>query len=205
MDPLTARDAARISDDVEAEAFMAMWEVAPPALRARLGLRIEKVADTVLLLAPGLPTPMFNRAIGLGMRDRASARDVQAIADVFRQAGCKSWWLHWNPLAEPAGLAQEIEAAGFTLPARRSWAKMLRGPETPPAIRTDLRLAPATPAQAAEVAKVAVQSFEMPPFMTDWLQELRTGPWRMYAVTEGDAVIGHMRRRFGACSGSRSR
>ena len=90
MEPLTARDAARISDDVEAEAFVAMWEAAPPALRERLGLRI----------------------------------------------------------------------------------------------------APAVPAQAEDVARVAVQSFEMPPFMVEWLQQLRTGPWRMYAVTDGGAVVG---------------
>jgi hypothetical protein len=190
MEPLTARDAARISDDAEAEAFVAMWEAAPPGLRERLGLRIEKVADAVLLVAPGLPTPMFNRAIGLGMRDRTSVRDVQAIAEVFRAAGCKGWWLHWNPLAEPASLSEEIEALGFTLPARSSWAKMLRGPEAPPAIATDLRIAPAAPAQAEDVARVAVQSFEMPPFMVEWLQQLRTGPWRMYAVTDGGAVVG---------------
>jgi hypothetical protein len=190
MEQLSARDAARISDDVEAEAFVAMWEAAPPALRERLGLRIERVADALLLLAPGLPTPMFNRAIGLGMRERATARDVQAIADGFRQAGCKNWWLHWNPLAEPAGLAREIEALGFTLPARRSWAKMLRGPEALPAIATDLRIAPATSDQAVDVARVAVQSFDMPPFMIEWLQRLRTGPWRMYAVTDGAITVG---------------
>jgi hypothetical protein len=190
MEKLSAREAARISDEVEAQAFIAMWDAAPAGLRERLGLRIERVADATLLLAPGLPSPMFNRALGLGMRERAGIGDVQSIAGIYRQAGCKSWWLHWNPLAEPPGLAQEIEALGFMLPTRRSWAKMLRGPETLPEIATDLRIAPATAAQAAEVARIAVQAFEMPPFMVEWLQQLRTGPWRMYAVTEGDAVVG---------------
>jgi hypothetical protein len=190
MDTLTALEAARISDEVEAEAFVAMWEAAPAALRQQLGLRVERVAGAVLLLAPGLPTAMFNRAIGLGLRERATVRDVQAIDEEFRAAGCKNWWLHWNPFSQPAGFGAEIEALGFTLPARRSWAKMLRGPEAPPAIATDLRIAPATEAQASDVARVAAQAFDMPPFMAAWLQELRTGPWRMYAVTEGDTVVG---------------
>ncbi len=190
MEKLAAREAARVSDEVEAQAMIAMWDAAPAGLRERLGLRVERVADATLLLAPGLPSPMFNRALCLGMRQPAGMGDVQAISDVYREAGCKNWWLHWNPQAEPTGLAQEIEALGFTLPARRSWAKMLRGAEAPPAIATDLRIAPATPAQSGEVARIAVQSFEMPSFMVAWLQQLRTGPWRMYAVIDSDAVAG---------------
>ena len=190
MESLTALEMARISDDVEADAFIAMWEAAPAALREQLGLRIERIADAVLLLAPGLPSPMFNRAIGLGLRQPASVRKVQAIAEVFRAAGCKNWWLHWNPQAQPGGFDQEIEALGFTLPKRRTWAKMLRGPEPPPAIATDLRIAPATPDQASEVARIAVLAFEMPPFMSEWFQGMRSGPWRVYAVIDGSTVAG---------------
>ena len=185
-----ARTAAFIADDVEARAFEALFDAAPRALRDRLGLRTERVAGALLMLAPGIPDPMFNRAIGLGLVEPATPQDVQAIAARFREAGCRNWWLHWNPHAGPAGFTAELERMGYTPPRRRSWAKMLRGPVDLPSIATDLDIAPAGPRQAGDVARVTSQAFDMPAFMVDWIQQLQGGPWRMYAVSEGDTVVG---------------
>lgn len=187
---LSTLEAARVADEVEAQAFAEMYAAAPAPLRERLGLRVERVAGATLLLAPGLPTPMFNRAIGLGLRQEATQQDIQAIAETFRLAGSANWWLHWNPHATPSGLPAQLEAMGYVHPARRSWAKMLRGPEAPPPIATDLQIAPATDAQALEVARIAAQAYEMPAFLVEWLSRLHGGLWHMYAVTQGRQVVG---------------
>ncbi|ROZ72747.1 hypothetical protein [Ramlibacter sp. WS9] len=188
---LSAHGAATVADDAEAAAFAELYACAPPALQSRLGLRVERIADATLLLAPGLPESMFNRAIGLGLRQEAGAAQVDAIVQAYRAAGCPTWWLHWNPHSTPESLPAMLPSMGFTQPARRSWAKVLHGPEPAPKIPTDLHIAPATASQLGEVIRAIVTAFEMPPFMADWLAALHGQPhWRVYAVTDGALVVG---------------
>jgi len=190
MQALSVRDKACISDAAEARAFRALWDAAPPALAAQLGLRIVDVADATLLVAPGLPTPMFNRALGLGLQQPATPDQVEAIAAVYRAAGVTNWWLHWNPHARPEGFGAALEARGFRAPQRRRWAKMWRSPVDPPQVETTLRIEPAQGEAALQVARIATAAFEMPPFMADWLARLTVDPWRMYAIRDGSAVVG---------------
>lgn len=191
---LSPHDAAMVADDAEAAAFADLYACAPPPLKSRLGLRVKRLADATLLLAPGLPTSMFNRVIGLGLRQQASAAHVEAITQVYREAGCGDWWLHWNPFAAPASLPAQLPAMGFVQPARRSWAKVLRGPETLPRIPTSLQIEPAEQQQVGEITRAIAGAFQMPPFMADWLTALHRQPhWRLYAVTDGTQVVG------GAC------
>ena len=191
---LTALQAATLADDAEALAFADLYDAAPTDLRAGLGLKVERIADACLLMAPGLPASMFNRAIGLGLRRTAGVADVEAVVDAYRRAGCASWWLHWNPLASPADLPARLPEMGFTVPARRSWAKVLRGTEAPPPIATDLRIEQAANAQVAATAQAIATAFEMPPFMAGWLASLHGRPdWTMYAASDGAEVVG------GAC------
>lgn len=191
---LSAHQAAVIADDAEAQAFDDLYAAAPEALRSRLGLRVDRSADATLLLLPGVPSPMFNRVIGLGLKRPASESHVEALARCYRDAGCATWWLHWNPHAAPAELASRLPAMGFTLPARRTWAKVLRGTEPPSRVETDLKIAHATDAQAPEAVQAIVEAFDMPGFMADWLRCLHGRPrWRIYAAMDGAQVIG------GAC------
>ena len=180
-----------MADEAEILAFADLYDAAPDALRQQLGLRVARVADACLLLAPGLPTSMFNRAMGLGLQSETDAADVDAIVREYREAGSPTWWLHWNPHSLPAGFADALPAMGFTQPARRSWAKVLRGTEAPPQIATDLQIAPATDAQADAAVQAMVKAFEMPPFMAGWLRSLHGRPgWRMYAACDGAEVVG---------------
>ncbi|HWP12044.1 MAG TPA: GNAT family N-acetyltransferase [Ramlibacter sp.] len=188
---LSGHAAAVIADEAEALAFADLYAAAPQPLGSRLGLRVERVADATLLLAPGLPSSMFNRAIGLGLRQPASTPEVDNIAAAYRGAGCRDWWLHWNPHASPAGFPSRLLQMGFTQPARRSWAKVLRGAEPPPHVPTDLKIAPATDAQAAPAIQAIVEAFGMPGLMAEWLGCLHGRPrWRLYAATDGEDVVG---------------
>jgi GNAT superfamily N-acetyltransferase len=191
---VSAHAAAVIADDAEAQAFADLYAAAPAPLQAQLGLRIERAADATLLLAPGMPSMMFNRAMGLGLRQPASETQVEALIGRYRSAGCAGWWLHWNPYAAPAELVSRLPAMGFIQPKRCSWAKVLRGTEPAPQVETDLHIAVATDAQAREATQAMVEAFDMPGFMVEWLRCLHgRAHWRVYAATDGAKVVG------GAC------
>lgn len=188
---LSPRDAARLADQVEAQAFADLYAAAPAGLQTTLGLQVRQVAGATLLLAPGLPTAMFNRVIGWGMASGAELAALDELTAAYREAGSKTWWLHWNPFASPADMPARLQERGFSVPARRSWAKMLRGIAPPPEIPSDLAIAPATDDQADAVAQAIAQAFEMPPFMAQWLWALHGRPrWRVYAITAQGEVVG---------------
>lgn len=188
---MTPRDAAYLSDIVEAHAFADLYSAAPAQLQAQLGLRVATVADATLLLAPKLPTPMFNRAIGLGMAVPATDQSLEAIRAAFGDAGVASWWLHWNPHSKPDDFPERLRKQGFVEARRRSWAKMLWRGSTPPQISTDLRIEPVGDAQARETTKTIAQIFEMPPPLAEWIASLHGRPgWRLYAVMDAGAIVG---------------
>ena len=190
----TPREAAIIADQVEADAYADLFDAAPASVKAATGLRIERLAGMTLLIAPRLPATIFNRGIGLGMEQTGEESDVEAVVDAYRQAGVRPWWLHWNPFAQPAQFPDRLRAMGFTEPARRAWAKVLRGSEPPPQIATDLRIAPARDEQIDAVMSSVAQAFGMPPVMAQWLAALQgRRRWNVYSVSDQDRPVG------GAC------
>jgi hypothetical protein len=194
---MSPRDEAAIADRAEARAFADLFDAAPSGLKSQLGLRVETVAGATALVAPQLPTPMFNRVIGLGFDAPATPAQVERLRALYRTAGSRSWWLHWNPLAAWDGerdAAGAIAALGFTVPARRSWAKMLRSTADAALPACDLKVAQAGSGQVAAATSAVATAFGMPPLIGAWLAELERRPgWRVYAIADADAVIG------GAC------
>ncbi len=179
------------ADAIEAAAFADLYAAAPPALQQRLGLQVREQAGATLLLAPALPSAMFNRVIGLGHQRPATAQDLQTLLATYREYAASPWWLHWTPEAAPADFVGILQAAGFTLPARRSWAKVMRGPQPVPTIATDLQIEPSEAGTLAAITESITQSFGMPPFMPAWLAALQGRPrWRIYAVKDAATVVG---------------
>ncbi|MFO1349344.1 MAG: hypothetical protein U1F68_01130 [Gammaproteobacteria bacterium] len=188
---LAGRDLATLADDMEALAYADLYAAAPPFVKASLGLEVLTLAGATLLLAPRLPVPMFNRVIGVGLRRPADLDTIDAIAEIYRRQGSASWWLHWNPYAAPSDLAEQLPKLGFTQPARRSWAKMARGRQAPPAIPTDLEIVPVVTERAEQVTLAITQAFAMPPIMAAWLQQLHGRPrWHLYEIAEQGRSVG---------------
>ncbi len=195
--PAWPDDAIARADRIEAAAFADLFAAAPPALAARLGLRVETVGGATALVAPGIPSAMFNRVIGLGLGAPADAAAIRALAALYDRAGSAVWWLHWSPAAEPAGFDRQLPGFGFTQPARSRWAKLMRStaaPGQPPRAPGALQVGPAGPDEAATVGQAVARAFEMPPFMGEWLAALQGRPgWTVYAARDGGAIVG------GAC------
>lgn len=191
MDRKLAREQALLADRAEAAAFVDLFAAAPPALRQRFGLATQALAGATLLLAPGLPSTLFNRVIGLGLPWPARAKDLAAIRSRYAEAGVSHWWLHWSEAAAPAGFGEQLLAQGWRLAGRPRWAKLMYPQQPAPAPHTSLSLSGCTVADAAATAQALAQAFEMPPFMAEWLAALQGRPrWRLYALRDGEQVVG---------------
>jgi hypothetical protein len=185
---------AAIADQVEAAAYADLFQAAPAELKTGLGIRVERIAGMTLLIAPGVPATVFNRVVGLGLEQAAREADIEALIAAYQQAGIRTWWLHWNPVAQPAQFPQKLLALGFKEASRRAWAKVLRGTNPPPRIPTDLTIERAQACNVDAAMAAVVQAFGMPPVMAQWLAALQGRPkWKVYAVADQGRPVG------GAC------
>lgn len=186
--------ACRAADAAEAAAYVDMYAAAPAGLISSSDLRVESIAGATLLLAPGLPTPMFNRVIGFGTFEPATEAALDAILARYRAAGVDAFWISVNAVAAPRDIAGWLEARGAASPVRRSWVQMRWLAGVPPAFQTTLHIEAAGASDAHELGTVVASAFGMPEPMARWLGSLvhREG-WRGYAArtaAEGRIVGG---------------
>lgn len=190
MNPLTgldAREATVLADRVEAAASADMYVAAPAPLRARA----QTVDGVTALLAPGAPITFFNRVVGLGLAGAASTDTVEKLVALYREAGVARWWLHWSPAAEPAAFEVSLQALGFVIPERRTWAKMLRRCEPLPDAPTTLQVVPTSAADRDATCAAIAAAFGMPPIMAQWLVALHARErWQSFSVRDGENIVG---------------
>jgi hypothetical protein len=194
--------ACRAADAAEAAAYADMYAAAPAGFAAACGLRTEQLASATLLLAPGLPTPMFNRVIGLGTFEPATASVIDAIVERYRRAQVAQFWVSVSLAAAPSNLAQWLEMRGFAPPQRRSWVQMRWGESPAPDVATSLDIRAAQADDAAALAVVIATAFEMPPPLAAWLACLvGQTHWQGFAAIDSGTIVGgafvHMRPPLG--------
>lgn len=188
---MTPAELATLADDIEARAWVDYYDAAPAELRRTLGIAHERVADATLLLAPGFETPLFNRAIGLGLRSPAGQDPIAQVAAAFAAAGSRDWWLHVNTHAQPRDTALSLEAAGWRPAERANWVKMLRPAGAVDAGETTLRVEAGTDHDADAIADAITRGFGLPSFVAPWLRALHGRPrWRLYGVFDGATAVG---------------
>src|SRR5262245_26154540 len=188
---ISAREAATVTDQVEAAAYADLFEAAPAAVKAALGPSVARIAGMTLLIVPGAPVTIFNRVMGLGLERPARESDVGAVITAYREAGVRTFWVHWNPFAQPAQFPEKLKALGFKEPSRRAWAKVLRGTEPPPRIPTDLTIEPAQSHNVDAAMAAVAQSFGMPPVLAQWLSALHgRRRWQVYVVADQGRPVG---------------
>ena len=116
-------------DGVEVLASRDMLAAAPSGLRQSLGLEAREIGGATLLIAPGLPSPQFNRVVGVGNERLATEEELDAIAECYRSLGVKDWWIQVSPGSNSEPTLGQLAARGFVAPERKAWAKMIRGAE----------------------------------------------------------------------------
>jgi GNAT superfamily N-acetyltransferase len=182
---LDSDEGRRLADSIEARAMVDTFAAAPSAV----DLRTDIVAGATLLLAPRIPTPFFNRAIGLGVFEPATEGALDEILERFEAARPREFWLHLNPVAKPAQIAGWLSARGLAQPPRRTWAKFLRVPEPYSARPSTLSVRAAKPQDAAAIAQVACAAFGMPASLEPWFGALVGRPGWNFFVAEADGRI----------------
>jgi GNAT superfamily N-acetyltransferase len=180
------RDECQLVDGIEAAAFRDMCRAAPAEFVDATGLRCLETGGATLIVAPGVPTPMFNRAIGLGVNRAADDGDIDAVCAAFRDAGSSQFWVHVSPVAEPANLAARLGDRGFRLARRRAWAKMLYDGDAPADAPCSLTIREVGPAQADALGAAIARAFDMPASFANWFRALigRAG-WSAVAGFDG--------------------
>jgi hypothetical protein len=182
-------ESVRIADRIEAEAWTDMIAAAPRAFSDAVGLRVEPVGGAVAILAPRIPDTIFNRAIGLGNDAPAAEADVDALVALARQAKCPRFWIHVGRAAGPPELAGWLAARGLRVPARASWAKVVRGRVPPPVVETALAVRELRPGERAAFAAVITRAHGMPPPMAPWIEALAERPdWIPFGAFDGDLL-----------------
>ena len=179
---------AHIVELGEAEAYADFYHSAPADFAARHGVRVERIGSAVAILMPDLDAMLFNRVMGLGVREPATATMVDDIVAMYQRAGVQNWAAQLNPAAQHSELPTWLEVRGLV--RTDDWPKMIRGVEPPPAIRTDLRIECIGAERAPAFAEVLCGGFGMPDWLSPWAEATigRAG-WRHYLAFDGDKPV----------------
>ena len=181
---LSAQRLAELIEFGEADAYEDLFRHAPPDL----GLSAVRSGGAVLLIAPSLPVVLFNRVIGLGLRERATEATVEEILTCYRAAGSATFAVQLSPLAAPSDLPPWLHARG--LPLYDNWAKVYRAATPDVVVRTDLRIERIDRAHAAAFAEVSCTAFGMPAVMQPWLTAGVGQPgWAHYLAFDGEMPV----------------
>jgi GNAT superfamily N-acetyltransferase len=178
-------------DAIEAAAYRDMFAAAPRELAKNLGLQIHEVAGATLLVASAIPSPIFNRVIGLGNTQSATLEDLNEIINVYRQSGMSNWWLHHTPGAKPNSLIEMLTANGFRQPERSHWAKMVRDNAAPPEVSTQLDLRLIRSDEAQTFGETLCIAFDIPTAWASWFAALtHRDNWHAVGASADDTIIG---------------
>lgn len=182
----------REAEDIELAGLCALHGAADGPLRARLGLRLEAVADGVASIAGALPGSAItiNRMLGLGRTRPPQVADVQAVVDLYRGAGVERFFLQPDPSISDDRVAPLCQAAG--LERARAWQKFARGCEEPvPEVESEFTIREATPEDGAAFARIVCNAFDLGDEAMPWIALLpEAAGWHAYLAFAGDEPAG---------------
>jgi len=181
----------RIHDALEAQAYRDMLAAMPAGLASSLGVSVRDYAGATLLMVPGMPTPIFNRVIGLGNDSTVDEQVIDDIVALYRDAGIREWWLHLSPGSHNTQLADVLKTHGFVPAERKAWAKMIRSnaPITP--VASAAQIGPVAANEVMDLVEVICNAFEMPTLLAPWLIALATRPqWSVVCAKVNGQIVG---------------
>lgn len=181
---LSPDEIAELVEFAEGEAYVDLFRTAPVDLH----MQVESIGSAILLVAETMDIVLFNRVIGLGLREPATEAMVDSIVVRYRQAGICNFAVHVSPAAQPSALPGWL--ATHNLLRRDNWAKVYRRAESQALIPTDLRIQRIGREQAAAFAEVACAAFGMPDQLRPWLaQTVGQANWCHYLAFDGDRPV----------------
>jgi GNAT superfamily N-acetyltransferase len=189
-------------DRVEASAYREMLAAIPAALQQALGLETREIGGATLIIAQGIPSPQFNRVVGLGNEHPVSDQELEEIAGRYSTAGIKDWWVQVSPGSNSEQTLAQLAARGFTAPQRKSWVKVIRGAEAPEQVESGAEVRAIIEGEETVLAEVICAAFGMPVEWAPWLAAAASRPnWRAVAAFREGQIVGggllHLQGEYG--------
>jgi hypothetical protein len=182
--PLSPDEIAQLVEFAEGVAYADLFRFAP----AELHMQVESVGSAIALVAETMDIVLFNRVIGLGLREPATEAMVDRIVARYRQAGIRNFTVQVSPTAQPAALLGWLTARNLL--RRDNWAKVYRTAEAQVLIPTDLRIERIGRELADAFAEVACAAFEMPDQLRPWIaQSVGQAGWHHYLAFDGERPV----------------
>ena len=184
MQLIHAHELAELVEYGEAEAFADMFDASPEYQ----GQRVERIAGAYALIAPTMPLILFNRVLGLGLKESIHDDVLHRITVVYRNAGVKSWAIQIAPDSLNEQTEKRFAAHGL---ARHShWEKVYREAVSDIHINTDLSVRRIDVDMAEAYADVCLIAFGMPPALKSGLVALvgRQG-WQHFMAFDGEMPV----------------
>lgn len=182
-------DAAHIVEFGEAEAYADLVAAASPAYASQFGIRVHRLGSAFVFTAAAFDIPLFNRVVGLGLKEPATEALVDEAIAHFESLGVNNFAFQMSPQARPAITTQWLSARQLRAPD--NWVKMIHTPTSPPEIQTNLQIRQIGPDQAEAFASIAANAFGMPPVIKPWLTPLvGRAAWRIYLAFDANKPVG---------------
>jgi hypothetical protein len=189
MNNLTPEKIIEIEEFGEAEAHLNYFQCAPLEFSRPFRLEARRIGSLWVSIIPIVDSIRYNRIFGFGMFEPPTESMLDEAIAFFQNAGCKNYTIMVGTTAQPAPYLEWLTARGFTQ-SHRSWAKMYRGNEPPPAIRTDLRVEKIGIDQADAYASVVQSAFEMAHLYRPLIRGSVGRPgWHHYVAFDGKKPV----------------
>ncbi len=179
-------------DAIEARAYRNWFALAPPDVARELGLEVRDIGGATALIAPGLPTPEFNRIVGFGNVDPLSESDLDNVIDLYRSAGVTHWWAHVSPGRHAGQVRAVLHTRGLSPPDRKAWIKFQRNSDSVPNVPTPCSIHIANRADAVPLGEAICAAFGVPDFLVPWFAATIGAPnwYGVVAKLDGIAIGG---------------
>ena len=181
-------DIVRLVEFSEAYAWADHFFAAPEEFKSDFGLHVDDLGSAVVLVMSRLEEPFFNRVIGLGINEPATAQMLDDLLSFFSWADIKQCMINLSPAAVRPELIEWLDERGFWQWNR--WAKFYRGPEPVSIVPNKFRIELTGPEFADAFAFVASQAFGVPDYFYPWMAASVGRPgWRHYTAWDNDAPV----------------
>lgn len=187
MDPITSPDVANRLERAEAEVWASAVAAASPAVAVALGLRIERVAEGVALVATRFPNLLYNRAFAFALDEPLDEAGLDRLIALYPSDG--PYTIQPSPHARPAAIGDWLVARG--LESYFDWVIWGRSVDSPIDTPTDLEIVRAGRGDAAAWAVLAGDIFTGERGLEPWLEQQVGRPgWTHYFALDGDRPVG---------------
>ena len=179
----------------EARAHLDMINSAPVDTRDEDGFESKLFASAVAIRARSVTKSLnFNRVIGIGILETATADQLDEIAAYYGEIGV-AFGIELSPASQPEELSEWLRARRW----RRSFfsAMLYRSTELPRlsheswAKSTGLRVERVGPEYGEALGRISIENFGMPASVGRLIAALTEAPaWRAWLAFDGDEVVG---------------